>query len=52
MNYNVSIMTLNVFFSLFCNKILKVFMNSKYCIYSHRRKEIEHKMFNIQILTA
>ena len=27
-------------------------MNSKYCIYSHRRKEIEHKMFNIQILTA
>ena len=27
-------------------------MNSKYCIYSYRRKEIEHKMFNIQILTA
>ena len=39
------------FFSFF-NIILKVFMNSKYCIYSHRRKEIEHKMFNIQILTA
>ena len=40
------------FFFSFCNKILRVFMNSKYCIYSHRRKEIEHKMFNIQILTA